>query len=166
MQHQQAQPGEYVPVDAFDDLVGHLAVRGMPPPDQDVQVVEHLLGETVLGLVQGGGPHPGPLAQVLGDAGGDGGVHALGIDGGHVRFDLLVPVLPPHEDPDARRTVATDMAFPSVVQVPRLLIYLTAPPVAPAAMYRCAITSRMIAGMEASMAVAITALQLEMCAPR
>ena len=31
-----------------------LAVRGVPPPDQDVEVVEHLLGQAVLGFVEGG----------------------------------------------------------------------------------------------------------------
>ncbi len=42
----------------------------------------------------------GTVPEVLGDPGGDRGVHALGIDGGDVRLDLLVPVLPPDENAD------------------------------------------------------------------
>ena len=92
---------------------------------------------------------------------GDGGVHPVGIDGRDVRLDLLVPVLAPYENADGRSSTGGHggrCRFRGC--------YLTAPPVAPAAMYFWAMTSRMMAGMEASMAVAITALQLEMCAPR
>ena len=49
------------------------------PPDRDVKVVEHLLGQAVLGFVKRAGGHPGPVAQVLADSGGDGVVHAVRI---------------------------------------------------------------------------------------
>ena len=74
VQDHEAEPGEYVPVDPLDDIVGDLAVRGVAPPDQDVQVVEHLLGQAVLGFVERRGGHPGrgrrrspaiPAAMVL-----------------------------------------------------------------------------------------------------
>ena len=38
----------------FDDLVGDVAVGGVPPPDQDVGVGEDLLGEPVLRLGERG----------------------------------------------------------------------------------------------------------------
>ena len=100
VQDHETEPGEHVPVDPLDDIVGDLAVRGVAPPNQDVQVVEHLLGQAVLGFVERGGGHPGLVTEVLGDPRGDGVVHAVGIDGGDVRLDLLVPVLPPDENAD------------------------------------------------------------------
>ena len=155
-----------MPVDPLDDIVGDLAVRGVAPPDQDVQVVEHLLGQAVLGFVERGGVITRAGHRGSRRSRGDGGVHAVGIDGGDVRLDLLVPVLPPDENADlVGRTCGH--VVPSSGQVRcRVGCYFTAPPVAPAAMYFWAMTSRMIAGIEASMAVAITALQFEMCAPR
>ena len=44
-------------LDPLDHLVGDLVVVHVPPPDQDVGVGEHLLGEPVLRLVERGGLH-------------------------------------------------------------------------------------------------------------
>ena len=57
VQHQQSHAGEHVLVYALDHLVGDVAVRGMPPPHQHVRAGQHLLGESVLRLGQGGGGH-------------------------------------------------------------------------------------------------------------
>ena len=57
VQHEQAHPAEHPLVDALDDRVVDLVVGGVPPPGEHVGVVEHLLGQPVLGLVLGGGAH-------------------------------------------------------------------------------------------------------------
>ena len=124
----------------------------------------------MLGFVERGGVDHRAVPRILGDALGDGGVHPLGIDGRDVRLDLLVAVLPPDENADlVGRTCGHVISFDVVGRsavADNVACYFTAPPVAPAAMYFWAMTSRMIAGIEASIAVAITALQFEMCAPR
>ena len=73
-------PGQHVPVHPLDDLVGHLGVGGVPPPDQHVGAGEHLLGEPVLGLVERGRADDRRIAEVLLDALGDRRVHALRVD--------------------------------------------------------------------------------------
>ena len=54
MEHDEPEPGEDVPLDAVDDRVGHLAVRGVPPPDEDVGAGQRRLGEAVLVVVERG----------------------------------------------------------------------------------------------------------------
>ena len=50
-------PAEDAGVDAVDHGVVDRAVGGVSPPGEDVGVVEHLVGQTVLGLVLGRGAH-------------------------------------------------------------------------------------------------------------
>ena len=97
VQDDEAHPRQHVLVHALDHLVLDLAVRGVTPPDQYVGLGQHLLGESVLGLVEGRRGDLGLVAQVLADAGGNGVVHAVGVDLGDMRLDLLVPVLAPDE---------------------------------------------------------------------
>ena len=98
VQHEQAHACENVPVHALDDLVGDFPVGGVAPPDEHVGGGEDLFGEPVLWLVQRGGRDLGAIAQVLDDALGDCGVHAVGIDRADLLLDLLVAVLAPDEN--------------------------------------------------------------------
>ena len=75
----------------------------MTPPGEHVGAVQDLLGEPVLGLVLRGDADLHGVAQQLGQAGGDGAVHAVGIALGHaglVAFGVLVEVLAPDGDAD------------------------------------------------------------------
>src|SRR5690606_2196186 len=97
-----------------------------------------------------------PGSEVLLDALLDRGMHAIRVDVAHLLLLLLVDVLAPDDDADGIHV--------------RLLChfrgYLTDPPMAPAAMYFCAMSRRMIAGSDERTAVAITALQFDTCVPR
>ena len=45
-----------------------LVVRRVPPPGEHVGLLQHLVGQAVLGVVQGRGPDDAPVAEVLDDA--------------------------------------------------------------------------------------------------
>ena len=103
VQHQQAHPAEHPPVHPVDHRVVDAGVGRVPPPGQDVGVVQHLVGQAVLRLVLGGGADLDRVAEQLARARGDRAVHALGIALGHagpVALGVLVEVLAPDGDAD------------------------------------------------------------------
>ena len=65
VEHDQAHPGQHVPVHPLDDLVPDLVVRRVPPPGEYVGLLQHLLGQTVLGVVQPRCPDDAPVAELL-----------------------------------------------------------------------------------------------------
>lgn len=177
VQHQQAHSGQDVLVHALNNLVGDLCVRSVAPPDEDVGGGENLLGQTMVGIVKGHGADLDTGAQVFFDPFLDGVVHAVRVEVPDFLFNLFVPVFSPHNNFDGGFGAGQSSHFfvflYMVVQgtwggCRRLVLrgYFTAPPVAPAAMYFCATTSRTMAGSEDNTAVAITALQFETWVPR
>ena len=83
----------------LDQFVRDLVVGDVPPPQEHVGPLQHLVREAVPGLVQGGGPdlRDAALPQRV----RQGAVDAVGVEFGGLRVSLLVPVLVP--DRDARR---------------------------------------------------------------
>jgi len=69
-----------------------------PHQVRHVGLLEHLLGQAVLGLIER--RRPGLDLLVLAQGGGDGGVHALGVDLANDLVGLLVHVLAPDGDAD------------------------------------------------------------------
>ncbi|GAB1361854.1 hypothetical protein MASR1M32_10900 [Rhodobacter sp.] len=83
----------------LDNLVAHVAMGGMAPPDQDIGVVQPARRQAVIGLVQrrcGGRDAPGGVQRI-----GDALVHAGGVDAADGGGLLLVDVLAPDGDADA-----------------------------------------------------------------
>src|SRR5215207_10097297 len=98
VQHDQPETGQHVLLHPLDHLVGHVLMRHVTPPDQHVGACEDLVGQSVLGLVEGGRPDREPVAEVLLDAFLDRGVHAVRVELGDPLVAVLVPVLAPDED--------------------------------------------------------------------
>ena len=93
VQHDQPHALQHALLHAVHDLVLHLAVRHMAPPGQHVGVEQHFLGQPMLGLVQRSSLDvEALLAQRIGDH----NMHAVGIDGLHLRVVLFVAKLAPH----------------------------------------------------------------------
>src|SRR5918995_67084 len=92
MEHDQAHPTEHPLVHLVHGLVGDLIVGHVPPPQENVRRVEHLLGQPMLGLVEGGGAD---LEAGLLQNRGERAVDAFGVDLRDVFIALLVPVLVP-----------------------------------------------------------------------
>jgi len=78
----------------FGILIMRSFMLGIPPSLVEAARVDGA------GLVQGSGRDAGPVAQELADPLGDGGVHAVGVDGGDLGLDLFVDVLAPDQDAD------------------------------------------------------------------
>jgi len=100
MQHDQAESGQYVAMDAFDDFVGDLVVCRVTPPDQHIGRGKPLLGQPVLGVVEDDRRDVCVRAEVLFDPLPDGTVHSVRIALGDRRVGLLMPVLTPDDDGD------------------------------------------------------------------
>ncbi len=176
MEHDEPHPLQHVAMDALDNLVADLGVGRVSPPGQHVGLRQLVFGEPVFRVVEsrGGDGHPTP--KVLLNPFPDGVVHALRVDICDVLFDLFVPVLAPDQDVDrASGSFCVHCLVPYGVRIRRSVKfvgwdvearYLRAPPRAPAVMYRWAKTSRMIAGIEATTAVAMTGPQLWTCPAR
>ena len=98
MQHDQAEPGQYMAMDAFDDLVGDLVVCRVTPPDQHVGRGKPLLGQTVLGVVKGDRRDLCAGTEVFFDSLPDGAVHAVRIALSDRWVGLLMPVFTPDDD--------------------------------------------------------------------
>src|SRR5207302_1008631 len=87
------------------DRVVDLGMGGVSPPGENVGAREHLVGEAMLGHVQGGGAHvehriiAKPLCDAL--------VHALRINPGNDFVAPLVDIFSPNGDTDHRSSVAT-----------------------------------------------------------
>ena len=98
VQDDQAHAGQDAIRNALDGGVGDVVVVHMPPPEQDVGVVDRLFGAALIGIVERGGRDGefGEFFQVR----GDGAVHAVGIDLGHFRILFFVPAFVPDEDAD------------------------------------------------------------------
>ena len=91
--HALVDPGDH----PLDDAVVDLAVGLVAPPDQHVGGVEPVLGQAVLGLVEGRGRD---LDAVAGQGGRDGGVDAVGVDGPDHGVLALVDELVPDDGAD------------------------------------------------------------------
>ena len=65
MQYDEAHALQHALLHALHDLVPYLAVAYVAPPREHVSRSQDLLGQPVLGLVEGGYAHNGPLPQVL-----------------------------------------------------------------------------------------------------
>ena len=81
---------------ALDDLIFHIAVRHVTPPDQDVGLIENRLRETMLRLVERGCPHLN--IRRLAQESGDRLVHALRINLRDPGVLLLVAKLAPNRN--------------------------------------------------------------------
>ena len=73
-------------------FVGDLVVGHVAPPEEHVRRVQYLIGEPVLGLVEGGRTD---LEAGLVEHCGEDGVHAFGVDLRDLLVALFVPVLVP-----------------------------------------------------------------------
>ena len=94
VQRDKAHAVQHAVLYAHRDLVQHLVVRHVAPPDQHVGVVQHFLCKAVFGLIQRGGAHLYVLlgAQKIGDC----AVYALGIDLGYALLVALVLIFVPY----------------------------------------------------------------------
>ena len=90
VQHDQAHPLEDALLHAIDDRVLHLSMGHVPPPDEDVRADQHLLGEAVLGLIEGGAPRLDVGLAV--EERHDGAMDSLRVDPGHLLIALLMTV--------------------------------------------------------------------------
>ena len=100
VQDDQAHAGEHVALHPPDDLVPDLVVSRVPPPGEDIGLLQHLVGQAVVGVVEGCRTDDAPVAEVLGDRLRDGRVHPVGVDPRDGLVDPLVAVLAPDGDPD------------------------------------------------------------------
>ena len=91
---------------AVHDFVLDLAVGHVAPPVQDVGVVEHLLGQPVLGLVQRG--VTGLKAARLLQRRADGAVQAVGINFLDALVRFLVPKLVPQSSANGHAVLLSD----------------------------------------------------------
>jgi hypothetical protein len=99
VQDEQSHTPENRFVHARDDLVGDLIVGDVPPPGQDIGLVEHAAPEPVLRLLESRGPHPHALTQRLRKARSDRGVHPVRVQRANLGLVAFVDVLAPHGDP-------------------------------------------------------------------
>ena len=77
MQHDEAHPLVNAFQDFRHDVVAHLGVGAMAPPDQHVGGLNDFVGEAVLRFVERGEPD----VEVIGrDAPGDGGMKPFGVN--------------------------------------------------------------------------------------
>ena len=105
-----------------EDLVAYLAVAHVAPRGEHVGLSQDLFGQAVLGLVERGHPHHGPVPQVLGYTRGNRGVHAVWVQLLDRLVPLFVKVLPPHGDADQRaRSCSThlDLSLSDVLDATR-----------------------------------------------
>ncbi len=65
VQDDQAHAIEDVPMHPVDDDVGDPVVCHVAPPGEHVSPLQHLVGEPVLRLIQGGSAYDGLFAQML-----------------------------------------------------------------------------------------------------
>ncbi|AFC33426.1 hypothetical protein PM3016_6822 [Paenibacillus mucilaginosus 3016] len=86
MQHDQAHPVQDAVLDALHDFVAHFVVRDMAPPEEDVGVVEHFLGQAVFRLIEGGIRNFHLVAQPFADR----GMNAVRVDGADFLIFLLM----------------------------------------------------------------------------
>src|SRR3954469_5371649 len=98
MEHDESHPIEHAGVDAIDDLVGHLVVRDMAPPDEDIGLGEDGGGQALIRLVEGGRPHEEPV--LLAKACSDGSVDPVRVDGSDGIVRPVLPGLVPDRHPD------------------------------------------------------------------
>ena len=90
--HAVQHPAEY----ALDHLIGHLVVRGVPPPGQDVRVGKQCTGQAVLRFVQGRHTHGHRAGELAPQALDDRRMHAVRVDLADRWLPPLVDVLVPH----------------------------------------------------------------------
>ena len=95
MQHDQAHAFPDALLNALDDGVLDLAVRGMAPPDEHVGLGQAFLGQAVLGILQDDGPGLDVLVLVEGRR--DGAMHAERIEAGDDLAGLLMNVFAPYQ---------------------------------------------------------------------
>jgi hypothetical protein len=106
MQDDEPHSLPYTALHTLHDLIRHLPVGRMAPPGEHIGLVQHLLGEAVVRLLQGGcADFQGRLA---GAGGGlqrirDAPVHALRVDSAHGLVLLFVDVFAPDGDMDHGR---------------------------------------------------------------
>src|SRR5918993_4046237 len=92
MEHDQAHAAEHPLVYLLDYFVRDLVVGHVTPPDEYVSSIQYLIGEPVLGLIEG---RRTDLEAALGQHGDEDGVHAFGVDLRDLLVALFVPVLVP-----------------------------------------------------------------------
>jgi len=85
-------------MDTLDDCVVDFIMRDMPPPGEDVGLLEDVVGEAVRGLVERAGHDNGGVAEPRRHAIGDRAVHALRATLCNTLLDLFVAVLAPDDD--------------------------------------------------------------------
>src|SRR3954471_21273869 len=110
VQDDETHTVEDAAMDALDDRVVHLAMRGMAPPGEHVRLREYVFAESVLGLVERRRPHVEPgVAQALRDD----GVDAVGVDLCDRRVASLLAVLRPDRDPRHDAACVSEFAAPT-----------------------------------------------------
>jgi hypothetical protein len=83
--------------DLFGKLIGNLGMIEVCPPNEDISIVEKLVGKTLLRVVEGG---EGDLIAGLGEELTDASVNAVGIYGLDGLLGLFVAELVPNRDAD------------------------------------------------------------------
>ena len=79
MEHDQTHAAQHPIRHPLGGFIRNLLMMGMTPPEQHVRIVQHLLGQSVLRLVQGGEAHL--KGRVLSQSFPDALMEPLGIDG-------------------------------------------------------------------------------------
>ena len=103
VQEDDAHAGPDGIADAVNDVVAHIAMGGVAPPDQHVGLGQFRGRQAVVGVLQGDGRggHGGVAVQRV----GDGGVHALRVDPCHDAVLAFVDVLAPDGDANGHGTL-------------------------------------------------------------
>ncbi len=107
VQHHQAHARHHAAIDAVHHLVRHLMVGHVAPPQEDIGVVQHFLGQAVLLLPQGSRPGRDALLGV--EETGDAAMDALGVDCADGLVAGFVKKLVPDSDADGRHSASPSL---------------------------------------------------------
>ena len=101
MENDEPHALEHALLHALGELVGNLVVGDVTPPDDDVRLVEHGIGQAVVGLVERCRSHHCARSQYGAQAVGDHGVDAVGVELGRDTALALLHVFVPDHDVQA-----------------------------------------------------------------
>ena len=100
MESDEAHTGVNPLTDLLRQLVGHLLVCRVTPPDENISVFEQLVGQAELGGIERSG---GYLKLLAVENSLDCPVDTLGIKGGDLRLTQFVPVFVPYGYSDSHK---------------------------------------------------------------
>jgi hypothetical protein len=88
--------------DPFHQSIIHFSVGGVPPPDENVGIVQHLIRQSLIGIVESGEGYIDILT--FGEKLTDCGMNAIGIDSADFFASFFVAVFVPDGHTDHNRS--------------------------------------------------------------